>query len=82
MSSVHATGQTQDYCATEDVEAKPNETYDIKIEKKIREKCKEGDIILTVSIRSTARLCDLNRPVVQFSSGNAVCFLAPPRKVY
>jgi len=23
MTTVHATGQTQDYCATEDVEAKP-----------------------------------------------------------
>ena len=83
MTTVHATGQTQDYCDTKDVEGEPYESYSIRMEKKVREKCKEGDIIKVEGVDLIARLCDLNKTVASIcNSARAVCFLAPPRKVY
>jgi len=53
------------------------------MEKKVREKCKEGDIIKVEGVDLIARLCDLNKTVASIcNSARAVCFLAPPRKVY
>jgi len=81
------TAQAEDYCDTVNILNQGMGNEDT--EKKIREKCKVGDIIVVSSGEKVGRLCDLRQPVVsgiaKGSEGwgsNAVCFLAPPRKTY
>jgi hypothetical protein len=48
-----------------------------EMEKRIREKCKVGDIIVTRAFDQRGRLCDLHQHFDEY-----LCFLAPPRKTY
>jgi hypothetical protein len=48
-----------------------------EMEKRIREKCKAGDIIVARSFDLKGRVCDLRQHVDEY-----LCFLAPPRKTY
>ena len=47
------------------------------MEKRVREKCKPGDIIVARSFDLKGRVCDLRQHVDEY-----LCFLAPPRKTY
>jgi hypothetical protein len=48
-----------------------------EMEKRIRDKCKAGDIIVARSFDLKGRVCDLHQHVDEY-----LCFLAPPRKTY
>ncbi len=76
----------EDYCDTVDIMQTPgNRTL---IEKKVREKCKAGDIVFLDAGFLIPRLCDLHQPIIRCGSicpgGDqaSFCFLASPRKIY
>ena len=48
-----------------------------EMEKRIREKCKAGDIIVARSFDLKGRVCDLRQHVDEY-----LCYLAAPRKTY
>ena len=50
---------------------------DFEWEKRVRDKCKVGDIIISSWPEIRGRLCDLHQPFDEH-----LCFLAPPRKTY
>ena len=55
---------------------KPTERLE-EMEKRIREKCKVGDIIVARSFDLKGRICDLRQHVDEY-----LCYLAAPRKTY
>jgi len=73
--------RAEDYCNLEKVAPDVNVMGEV-VEKKIREKCKVGDIIFAANADQIGRLCELRQPIVHANSWGAVCFLAPPRKTY
>jgi hypothetical protein len=78
--------RAEDFCDTSAIMAKASDRD--AAEKRVREKCKAGDIIFVDAGLLIPRLCDLRQPVVRCGStcpgGDQAnfCFLAPPRKVY
>jgi len=78
--------RAEDYCDTSAIMAASGNRD--AAEKKVREKCKAGDIVFVDAGFLIPRLCDLRQPVVR--CGNtcpggdqaSFCFLAPPRKTY
>jgi hypothetical protein len=79
--------QAEDYCDTQAIMEKTQGGRDA-IEKKVREKCKPGDVIFIDGGLFIPRLCDLHQPIVRCGGicpgGDQAnfCFLAPPRKIY
>jgi len=75
--------RAEDYCENTGVhhESGNNDSW-ATAEKKIREKCKIGDIIVVDGAAEIGRLCDLHQPVAHTGQWGGVCFLAPPRKTY
>ncbi len=79
--------QAEDYCDTVSIMEKTLGGRDA-IEKKVREKCRPGDIIFVDSGLLIPRLCDLHQTIVRCGSycpgGDQAnfCFLAPRRKIY
>lgn len=47
------------------------------MEKRIRDKCKAGDIVVVRAFDLRGRVCDLHQHVDEY-----LCYLAPPRKTY
>jgi hypothetical protein len=78
--------RAEDFCDTSEIMAKSNSRD--AAEKKVREKCKPGDIVFVDAGFLIPRLCDLRQPVVRCGStcpgGDqaSFCFLAPPHKTY
>lgn len=78
--------RAEDYCDTTEIMAK-SMNRDTS-EKKVRDKCKPGDIVFVDAGLLIPRLCDLHQPVVRCGStcpgGDqaSFCFLAPPHKTY
>lgn len=70
--------QAEDYCDTGTL---TGSDWAI-VEKKVREKCKIGDIIFIGWAQLIGRLCDLHQPIPNVGNTGAACFLAPPRKTY
>ena len=83
---MNGASRAEDYCDTAEIMAR-SVNRDIA-EKKIREKCKPGDIVFIDAGFLIPRLCDLREPVVRCGStcpgGDqaSFCFLSPPRKTY
>ncbi len=86
LTGCPAGAQAEDYCDTVDIVQTPGNR--ISIEKKVREKCKAGDIVFLDAGFLIPRLCDLHQPVVRCGS---IChggdqasffFLAPPHRTY
>jgi hypothetical protein len=81
-----APARAQDYCDTMDIMARTVNRD--SAEKKVREKCKVGDIVFVDAGALLPRLCDFHQPVVRCGSscqgGDQAnyCLLAPPRKTY
>lgn len=79
--------KAEDYCDTISIMEKTLGGRDL-IEKKVREKCKVGDIVFVDTGLLIPRLCDLHQPIVRCGSicpgGDQAnfCFLAPPHKTY
>ncbi len=55
---------------------KPSDRLE-ETEKRIRDKCKAGDIIVARAFDLKGRVCDLRQHVDEY-----LCLLAPPRKTY
>ncbi len=78
--------QAEDYCDTQAIMEKAQSRD--AIEKKVREKCKPGDIIFVDTGLLIPRLCDLHQAVTRCGStcpgGDQAnfCFLAPAHKTY
>ncbi|MGO9544720.1 MAG: hypothetical protein ACLPPF_07990 [Rhodomicrobium sp.] len=78
--------RAEDYCDTQAIMEKVQSRD--AIEKKVREKCKPGDIIFVDTGLLLPRLCDLHQRVTRCGStcpgGDQAnyCFLAPPHKIY
>jgi hypothetical protein len=78
--------RAEDFCDTSAIMAKAVDRD--AAEKRVREKCKAGDIIFVDAGLLIPRLCDLRQPVVRCGAtcpgGDQAhfCFLAPPHKVY
>jgi hypothetical protein len=78
--------RAEDYCDTSEIMAKSINRD--AVEKRVREKCKAGDIVFVDAGLLIPRLCDLRQPVVRCGStcpgGDqaSFCFLAPPHKTY
>lgn len=78
--------RAEDFCDTSEIMVKSNSRD--AAEKKVREKCKAGDIVFVDVGFLIPRLCDLRQPVVRCGStcpgGDQAtfCFLAPAHKTY
>jgi hypothetical protein len=78
--------RAEDYCDTAEIMSRSVNRD--AAEKKVREKCKVGDIVFIDTAFSIPRLCDFRQPVIRCGGtcpgGDqaSFCFLAPPRKVY
>lgn len=76
--------RAEDFCNTYKYSSAwpTEESRNADIEKKIREKCKVGDIIIIMGPIMLARVCDLQKTITSIDQSIGVCSLASPRKTY